>query len=730
MLSPNTLETLPLANANVLAMLSLVDSTGSVYVVGRSYDGTPWEGVMPTPLQFDCAAGSSCSVSLPVASAAGDTYLINLVAEDTTVTGDQEMARFLMQASFGQSRASLAEIAAMGADSPSRIAAWIDAQIATPASLHRAHFRKNSNNPGEVQVQPFGTTKACNANARYQRFAFSIFDVGLVLQLDQTAEGYNLLVEGEVRTQIASADVDAFIVDRPVMPISECSGEGGTCNSTGQVRFGGLGNYTPWQAADGLVSCDASAFGRPPPPPALSGALGPEDLREGPFVNVALNQPATHSSECCGGAAARAVDGNNGGGSWGSASCSHTNGGSTWWQVDLGEFYFIGDVNVYHRSDCCSDRLVGGSIVLSETPDYTATGIECFTLAGPPNPETGSCGGSSGRYMTVFNTGIITICEFEANGRLAPGAGIVPQVCQTRPVFSLDPEYRICQVQNELGGLIALAMDSTGCNNYLRISQTLQEPQVYKGPRLGARQYAVLQNPVTVHNPAIMFTNNAPTAPVMNLPTSTILVDGVDADVKFIESTVDPCPLPDVSAGSVTFMRHNSTYYKFDPRIAMLENSLESPTTAPAESFPFSPRGLNVCPSAPKSFLNSASCVRRPECTSPLVYEPNATFVLDDAMIRTFYELPSLRRHLHKIEGLRFELNERTGWNPYSSPSYHITRDRSIAYPRSGYIQVSPCDGLSRWTKTAGSCASDTGLDADTLASLQDALSGTVLDNG
>ena len=58
----------------------------------------------------------------------------------------------------------------------------------------------------------------------------------------------------------------------------------------------------------------------------------------GALSNVALNQPATQSSEGWSGAASRGVDGNNDGNYWGN-SCTHTDGdpsGIEWWQVDLG----------------------------------------------------------------------------------------------------------------------------------------------------------------------------------------------------------------------------------------------------------------------------------------------------------------------------------------------------------------------------------------------------------
>ena len=139
------------------------------------------------------------------------------------------------------------------------------------------------------------------------------------------------------------------------------------------------------------------------------------------FGNVALGASTSQSSNSWGSTdGGRAVDGNSGDGSWGSASCTHTqNGDPEWWQVDLGGSYSITDLSIYHRTDCCQDRLVGADITLSRTSDYSM-GIACWASTDGGNvaqPETGSCGGAIGNFITVSHSGrYITICEFEAQG--------------------------------------------------------------------------------------------------------------------------------------------------------------------------------------------------------------------------------------------------------------------------------------------------------------------------
>eukprot|EP01046_Picozoa_sp_COSAG06_P080906 COSAG06_NODE_28130_length_580_cov_0.798337_1_plen_192_part_11 len=84
-----------------------------------------------------------------------------------------------------------------------------------------------------------------------------------------------------------------------------------------------------------------------------------------------------------GGEPDRAIDGNTDG-SWGAGSCTHTDGagsydvpGTHWWQVDLGSSHEVQAVNIYHRTDCCQQRLLGATVYVSTTADYTRTGRAC-----------------------------------------------------------------------------------------------------------------------------------------------------------------------------------------------------------------------------------------------------------------------------------------------------------------------------------------------------------------
>ena len=124
-----------------------------------------------------------------------------------------------------------------------------------------------------------------------------------------------------------------------------------------------------------------------------------------------------------------------------------------WWQVDLGTPAAINRVSVWHRTDCCQDRLASASIVVSMTDDFS-TGATCGALTDySRQPETTSCNGLKGRYITVSQEGssdgaVATICEFKAwgsYGKGTPGSSSrpppppPPEPTYTIFKFNLDP---------------------------------------------------------------------------------------------------------------------------------------------------------------------------------------------------------------------------------------------------------------------------------------------------
>merc|ERR1711907_830034 len=109
-----------------------------------------------------------------------------------------------------------------------------------------------------------------------------------------------------------------------------------------------------------------------------------------PGGNVALGKPTEQSSTGWDGDSGLAVDGNTDS-AYGSGTCTHTQAGNPeWWQVDLGASFSIGEVDIYHRTDCCGDRLVGAELYLSDSSDYSS-GVLCDTISESNQPMVENC---------------------------------------------------------------------------------------------------------------------------------------------------------------------------------------------------------------------------------------------------------------------------------------------------------------------------------------------------
>lgn len=84
--------------------------------------------------------------------------------------------------------------------------------------------------------------------------------------------------------------------------------------------------------------------------------------------NLAQGKPAMQYNTGWGGTADRAVDGNTDG-NWVNNSVTHTyNDYQNWWQVDLGSVQAIDTIQIWNRTDCCSERLSNFYVFVSDVP--------------------------------------------------------------------------------------------------------------------------------------------------------------------------------------------------------------------------------------------------------------------------------------------------------------------------------------------------------------------------
>ncbi|WP_344246647.1 glycosyl hydrolase family 95 catalytic domain-containing protein [Isoptericola hypogeus] len=144
-----------------------------------------------------------------------------------------------------------------------------------------------------------------------------------------------------------------------------------------------------------------------------------EVLRE----NLARGKPSSQSSVVSGGVPSRAVDGDTDG-VWGNGSVTHTaSQNQPWWQVDLGSSQPIGEIAVWNRTDCCSDRLSDYYVFVSENPITARTveevlaqpGVEAYHQQGTAGSPTRIPGDVSGRYVRVqlASTNYLQLAELQ-----------------------------------------------------------------------------------------------------------------------------------------------------------------------------------------------------------------------------------------------------------------------------------------------------------------------------
>ncbi|MFL6208705.1 MAG: S8 family serine peptidase [Pyrinomonadaceae bacterium] len=132
-----------------------------------------------------------------------------------------------------------------------------------------------------------------------------------------------------------------------------------------------------------------------------------------PPGNLSINRPATQSSEGWGGVPAHAVDGNLSG-NWNDGSVTHTQYEyQPWWQVDLGSIQSIDKIDLWNRTDCCSERLADFYVLVSDVPfnstnlntTLSQAGVSNFYTSGQVGTSTSITINRTGRYVRVQLSG-------------------------------------------------------------------------------------------------------------------------------------------------------------------------------------------------------------------------------------------------------------------------------------------------------------------------------------
>lgn len=153
-------------------------------------------------------------------------------------------------------------------------------------------------------------------------------------------------------------------------------------------------------------------------------------------TNLALGKTASQSGTQFGAVADRAIDGDTNGNFWAGNSCSLTDWvANAWWEVDLAVASEIETINLWNRTDCCSDLFSNFYILVSETP-FTSTDLNS-TLSQPGvssylvSEEAGIPSevpiNTIGRYLRIQLNGssYLSIAEVEIIGCIS-GNGCIP----------------------------------------------------------------------------------------------------------------------------------------------------------------------------------------------------------------------------------------------------------------------------------------------------------------
>jgi hypothetical protein len=190
-----------------LCTVTVITPGGFLKPVWRSYDGRDWEASAgdysstPTP---DCAGGV-CNVTLPPLLN-GTRYQLTSFNMPPYSTKD-EIARFLEQATFGQTLADIATFDNNSSNLQLAFANWIKTQQTTvPLTSHRAYYRRRMNARYEFASVVGAVTHPCQKGTRYRRFLFAFKDYGKVVTLQTVGNFTNVIMDGFVRT-VASGRV-------------------------------------------------------------------------------------------------------------------------------------------------------------------------------------------------------------------------------------------------------------------------------------------------------------------------------------------------------------------------------------------------------------------------------------------------------------------------------------------------------------------------------------------
>ncbi len=212
---------------------------------------------------------------------------------------------------------------------------------------------------------------------------------------------------------------------------------------------------------------------------------------------VAFNPTSNpaQSSTGWGAPAARALDGNSSG-NWGDATLTHTVlETNAWWYHDLGAVQQIPDITVYNRTDCCSERLSGAKLFVSDTPFTSADPAVTQADVNVGTFDLGDMTGVAQRVVAVNRSGRYLRIQLAGTGYLS----LAEVVVAAPSVAAWNPTTNPAMSTMLAGNPSDLAVDGNTSGNWGdgSVASTDNEPNAWWYQDLGAVQ----QIPeITVYN--------------------------------------------------------------------------------------------------------------------------------------------------------------------------------------------------------------------------------------
>jgi len=159
----------------------------------RSYDTRDWEAVLGKAVQ---CFKKECRFYPTERSILDGFVIISTYVPSYSYTEDRaEAVRFLMQSTYGPSRASIEAFERP----PGGVEGWIRNQMEIEPTLHRKFYRQRAGVYLDVVNAEGRPTSPCEAGSRWHQFAFQDADEGLSMTLSDAGTHTVITIDGAVR---------------------------------------------------------------------------------------------------------------------------------------------------------------------------------------------------------------------------------------------------------------------------------------------------------------------------------------------------------------------------------------------------------------------------------------------------------------------------------------------------------------------------------------------------